>query len=333
MTVGWAFIGTGRHTTGRMMRAITEAEGAELVAVQSRDLARAQTLAAAAAGGCRAYDSYDDVLRDDRVEAIYLATPNSLHASQTLAAAAAGKHVLCEKPMALSVPDAQSMVEACDRAGVQLGVGFHMRAVPAHVEARQLIAEGAAGPVELIQVLMAGPRYQRPDWYTPEMAGAFAMMARGVHVLDLLRFISGQEIVEVSALTDGQTSEQPLEEMALGLARFENGALASFGCGMKIPVSRNDVEVFCANGRISCVGSVDVNGKGDLVVDDGTSAQSREFSYRFPYTVELEVFSRAVHGHGEPLATGRDGLRVVEVTTAYLDSAWTGLRRQVRALL
>ena len=123
MAIGWGIVSTGRHPDTKMAPAINEADGASLAAVMSRDMGRAEAFAQKH-GSASACDDLDALLRDPAVDVVYIASPNALHAEQTVRAAQAGKHVLVEKPMALSVDDAQRMIDACDMAGVRLGVGF-----------------------------------------------------------------------------------------------------------------------------------------------------------------------------------------------------------------
>jgi len=147
-------------------------------------------------------------------------------------AAQAGKHVLVEKPMAVCLDEAVDMVRTSKLHSVKLGVGFHLRHHPGHREARRLIGEGVLGSITLAQAQMgSGIRGKAaiPDgsfmearsghrstwWWHPEMVGgAWAMMAMGVHCVDLLRFLLSQEVVEVAAITDGQSQESPLERLA-----------------------------------------------------------------------------------------------------------------------
>src|SRR5262249_19867359 len=164
------------------------------------------------------------LLRDTRVEAVFIASPNALHASQTLAAARAGKHVLVEKPMATTLGDAGAIGRACPDAGGKLGGGYRLREQPGHGETQRLISQGVLGTVALAQGQWGfGVRGQgappprsglRQWWDDPELiGGASTMMGTGVHVIDLLRFVLGQEVTEVAALTDGQTATRPLERV------------------------------------------------------------------------------------------------------------------------
>src|SRR6266508_1896419 len=129
--VGWGIVGLG-GIAERVARAIGAAEGATLAAVCSRTAERAETFAREF-GAARSYSDYSAFLSDEAVSLVYIATPNALHAHQTIEALGAGKHVLVEKPMALTVEDAERRVETARSRGLRLGVGFHLRHHPVHL--------------------------------------------------------------------------------------------------------------------------------------------------------------------------------------------------------
>ena len=139
MSIGWAIISAGDFAESRGAPAINQAQGAELVAVTSRDRGRGEAFAQRH-GAETAYTSVEDVLNDSRVDAVYITSPNHLHSLHTAMAANAGKHVLVEKPMSLAVPEGVEMMRVCRQRGVKLGVGFHLRHHPGHIEARRLVS-------------------------------------------------------------------------------------------------------------------------------------------------------------------------------------------------
>jgi 1,5-anhydro-D-fructose reductase (1,5-anhydro-D-mannitol-forming) len=340
MPFGWAIISTGQHPDLKIAPAINAAEGAELVAVYSRDQGRADAFAKKH-GAKAAYDSLDALLEDSRVEAVFIASPNALHAAQTLQAARAGKHVLAEKPMATTLEDAVAMVKGCGEHGVKLGVGYHLRTHPGHILARQFIARGVLGKAFLAQgqwgfgVRRQGPPPPRTGlrqwWDQPEMmGGASTMMGTGVHVVDLLRFLLGQEVIEVAAITDGQTKEKPLEQLAAMSLRFEGGTIGTVCCGRVLPDSRNDFTIYGSDGRISGRATLWEARQGRIEVVSETVNQTEvcSGSYLGNFIAEIEDFQQAIAEDREPAASGVDGLRVVEVTLAMVESART--KRTVR---
>ena len=336
MTLGWAIISTGLHPDNKIAPAIAAAEGSELVAVYSRDQGRAEEFAQRH-GAQAAYSNLDDLLRDSRVDAVFIASPNALHAAQAIKAAQAGKHVLSEKPMATTIEDSVAMVQACRQAGVKLGVGFNLRQHPGHIKARELIAQGVLGRVTLAQGQWGfGVRGQgapqsrtglRQWWDQPELVGnASTMMGTGIHVVDILRFMLGQEVTEVAAITDGQTQEQPLEQMAVLSLRFSGGTIGTVCCGRLLPDSRNDFTIYGSDGRISGRASLweARQGRVEIVSETVNHAEVCSGTRLDNFTAEIEDFQRAIETDTQPAATGIDGLRVVEVTLAMIESARTG---------
>ena len=176
-------------------------------------------------------------------------------------AANAGKHVLVEKPMATTAPDCAAMIRTCKNNNVKLGIGFQLRFHPGHKEASKVVREGGLGNVALAQVLFgSGVRGQtkremrtglREWWETPHMVGnARSMIGTGVHCVDDLEFILGQTVVEVAAISDGQTENYPLEDLVSLSLRFSGGTIGTMVCGSRVPDSITDVTVYGSDGRI-----------------------------------------------------------------------------------
>src|SRR5688572_7196479 len=148
---GWGLIGTGRIADDRVLPGINAFEGNRLVGVVSRDAGRAETFRKKF-NAEHAYTRFEDLLKNPDVTVVAIHTPNSQHVDQAIAAARAGKHVFCDKPMATSVADAERMVEECDRAGVKLGLNFHNRFMPCFIDTRRIIESGEIGDVQMVQI-------------------------------------------------------------------------------------------------------------------------------------------------------------------------------------
>lgn len=324
MAIGWAVLGTGRHVMDRMAPAMSRAADTRLAAVCSRDLARTEEVAGRF-GFARAYDSYEAMLKDDSVEAVYICTPNALHAEQTIQAARAGKHVLVEKPMALSRAEAEAMIEACEGRGVRLGVGFHSRHHPAQQEARRLVSEGKLGKAFFFQGNWIAPSPSRDGWWQdPGMIGAYIMMARGVHLIDLICYLSGREPESVSMMTDGQREDRPLEETAVATLRLGDDVFGSFVASRRVGGARNSYTVCGLEGHLQAVGTIGPNPNGTLRVVAAESAAETEYHAKNPFQQEVEAFNQAIREGTTPNASGLDGLRVVRITEALLESARSG---------
>jgi 1,5-anhydro-D-fructose reductase (1,5-anhydro-D-mannitol-forming) len=336
MAFGWGIVSTGKHPDVKIAPAMTAATGAEIAAVYSRDQGRADAFARTHAARA-AYSKLDDLLSDARVDAVFVCSPNALHAEHVVQAAQAGKHVLCEKPMATTVADAVRMVQACRRAGVTLGIAFNLRQHPAYIRAKELVAAGALGRVVVVQGQWAfgvrgrdgsPPRNALTQWWDmPELiGGASTMMGTGVHVVDLMRFVLGQEVAEVTAVTDGQRDDKPLEQIACLTLRFTNGTLGQVTASRLLPDSRNDFRVYGILGRIEGREALWEARTGRFEVVSETVNETADYPEALlpNYVAEIEDFQRAVATGREPAATGVDGLRVVEATLAMIESARTG---------
>ncbi len=329
MALGWGIIGIGLHADHFMAPAINGAGNARLVAVCSRDRGRA-TAFAARHGADRSYTDYEAMLRDEAVEVVYVATPNNLHAAQAIEAAKAGKHVFCDKPMALVVPDAERMVETCLQSSVKLGVAFQNRHHPAHVEARRLIASGAVGQVALATAeysrSLSGPG--RSGWRgNPEVAGAGSLMGMGLHPLDLVRFLVGREVETVQAFTDEHLPDR-LDETILVSLRFQGGAFATVASSRNYLCPLNDVVIYASQGTIRGVGTVGMRLAGHLEVIRKEGTSIKEFPGHDTdtgcYQLMVEAFCRSIAEGREPNASGKDGLEMVRLAQGLLESSRTG---------
>ena len=335
MAIGWGFIGTGRYPDSRLAPAMALADDSEIIAAYSRDRHRAEEFAKKH-GAKAAYTSVEELLGDSRVDAVYIASPNHLHAPYTELAAKAGKHVLVEKPMATTVSESIDMIKACHAQRVKLGVGFQLRFHPGHVEASRLVREGALGEISLAQTLLGSgvrgevrgnPRTGLSEWWeSPEMVGnSRAMIGSGVHAVDDLEFILGQTVVAMAALTDGQTAEAPLETLATMSLRFSGGALGMVCCGSRMPDSKNDVTIYGSDGSVSLQDSSRPLLGGSLEVTSETVNSTVTYTPD-PLSLvkwQIEGFNRAISLDEEPRASGLDGLRSVQVTLAMIESAIT----------
>ena len=335
MAIGWAFIGTGNYPNSRVAPAAALAQNTSIIAAYSRDQHRAEEFASNH-GALAAYISVEALLADSRVDVVFVASPNHLHASHAQLAAKAGKHILVEKPMATTVSDCVDTINACRANGVKLGVGFQLRFHPGHVGASRLVREGGLGEVALAQVLLgSGVRGElkrerrtglRGWWETPDMVGnARSMIGTGVHCVDDLEFILGQTVVELAAITDGQTAEAPLENLVSLSLRFSGGAIGTMVCGSRMPDAINDVTVYGSDGRVLLKNAASPSLGGSLEVTSETV--NSEVSYTTdPLALakwQIEGFNKAVTLDEEPRASGLDGLRSVQITEGMIESVKT----------
>jgi len=323
MTIRWAIIGTGRVQTW-MVPAIKEAKDTRLVAVLGSTYAKA-TAFAREHGIERGYDSMEDFIRDPEVDVVYVAGPNGLHASHTLQAAKARKHVFCEKPMALTVEDCRSMIEACRKNGVKLGVGLQYRHHPAHLKAREIVASGELGALVFANAQVEIAPESMPQWYLdPRLSGGGAMHRLGTHRIDLLRFILKCEVEEVSAFIGQTTREKPYEEMVVGILKFNQGAYGTVHFSMTIPHGTNSFDLHGTKASLFCKGTTSQwwgGGGGELILKGDSVTTTYPFKKPHLYKEEVEDFNRSIQEGKDPAATGMDGLRAAEISIALFESS------------
>ncbi len=324
MPLGWGIIGTGGFAGSATAPAI-KALGAEgsLIAAVSRDRGRADAFAAQH-GARRAYTDYADLLNDREVEIIYISTPNAQHAEQALAAARAGKHVLCEKPLATSVADARSVVEAFESAGLKLGTHFQTRHHTAFAETKRLLDRRTIGEVILIQIEVSSGANQLRSWRAdPALAGLGSINNIAVHPFDLLRYLLGSEVREVAAMTDvGRSAD--LERMVLALLRFQNGTMAYVNANQRVAHFQPDIDVYGTEGRIIGIDCTRPFREGELRVLTAAGEQVTKHSSKDAVARSVRAFNDAVRDDREPNPSGLDGLRSAQLTEAVVRSAREG---------
>ena len=326
-TLGWGLIGTGKIADDRILPGINAFKGNKLIGVVSREQSRADAFAKKF-GAQHAYTKYEDLLRNPDVQVVAVHTPNSLHCDEVLAAARAGKHVFCDKPMATTVADAERMVAACEKAGVQLGMNFHNRSMPCFIEAKRIVDSGEIGQITVIE-LEASPGF-RPggtlsSWRVdPVMSGLGTTMSIGVHVYDILRYILSAEVETVSSFFD--TPRNVMEQTNMSTLRFTNGAIALVNVNEKSPLPYNDFVIHGAKGRITGKGLTRSRAGGVLEVatSDGKT-RSQEFPAINAHGACVAAFSQVLLD-GRPFSpSGIDGLRSMQLTEAMAKSAWDGI--------
>jgi predicted dehydrogenase len=336
--VRWGVIGCGGIAFRRTIpEGILPARNASLISVYDVDAER--TVAAAELFGARTATSIEDLLASE-IDCVYIATPTYLHRAQALASAAAGKNVLCEKPLGLTVSEAEEMVTTFQDAGLKLGTGFMMRFQAQHLEARSLIDSGQLG-----QPVYA--RAQLSCWY-PEIPGAWrqdldlggggALMDMGGHCLDLLEMFFGP-VAAVTAKTRRLVHGYKAEDGAVVTLEFENGALGTVDTFFSVPdtACENVLELYGSKGSILARGTIGQGSSGTMCAKLGSaertydphqdrSAVSQPISPApvNTYCQEIEEFGCALLGHREPEISGRLGLRNQRLLSACYLSARTG---------
>ncbi|WP_448626461.1 Gfo/Idh/MocA family protein [Geodermatophilus sp. URMC 64] len=319
----WGLIGASDIAAGSIIPGIRAQAGSRVVAVHSRSAERGAAYARAH-GIDRAYDTLPALLADPEVDAVYVSTTNDRHAEEAIAAAAAGRHVLCEKPLALSLADARAMVDAADRAGVVLATNHGRRNDPALHAARDVVQAGVLGtPLAARTATAVLLPEQLRRWRLRGEAGGGVALDLLVHDADTLRFVLADDVVAVQA--GAQPAGGAAETRLAGVLTTAAGLLATFLCSFDTPHGDSTLEVF---GSEAALRAWRQPGRpSGLILRTPSGEEPVALPEAPPVGVAtIAAFEAAVRGEGRPTATGEDGVASLAVALAALESARSGAR-------
>ena len=317
----WGLIGASTIAAEHMIGAI-RANGGQVTAVMSSNPERAADYARRHAIA-RATSSLDELVGGD-VDAVYISTTNDLHRDQFFASARAGKHVLCEKPLALTLADARAMVAEARARGVTMGTNHHLRNAAAHRAMREAIKQGRIGRPLFARVFHAvylpphlqGWRIDKPQ------AGGGVVLDITVHDADTLRFVLDDEPVSVSAMTSqGGMGGGALEEGAMGVIRFRSGLLAQFHDAFTTRYATTGFEVHGEEGSLIGRDCMTQAPKGEVMLRSAKGEELLPLVHESLYARSVRLFQEAVAGRGAPAATGEDGVKSLSVALSTLEAA------------
>jgi predicted dehydrogenase len=292
---------------------------AALVAIADDNVERGS--AAAEQYGAEFAADYHDVLKRADIDAVIICSENARHRELTIAAANAGKHVLCEKPLATTMADAEAMIAACNKAGVKLQTAFPVRFHAAAVALRDAVQDGQVGTP--LVVIARNPGTCPMDWFVdPELAGGGAVMDHTVHVIDVLRHIFDAEVTEVYAQADTRIYDIPVDDTGLVMFRMSNGLRGSLDTSWSRPANWPtwggvEIEIIGEKGVLRL----------DAFNDSIEVAEIAGPSYTWQsvqHSGDPEMIAAFIHAvkHDEPVqVSGVDGMRAMQVALAAYESA------------
>lgn len=325
--VQWGVLGTADIAVKKVIPAMQSGEWSEISALASRNGARAR-LAADELGIAKTYGSYEELLADPEIEAIYNPLPNDLHVPWTLNAAEAGKHVLCEKPIGLNVKDALPLLAARDRTGVKIQEAFMVRTHPQWLRIIDLVQANRIGQVRSIVGQFS---YNNPDLRNirniAEMGGG-GLMDIGCYLIFFARLLFQNDPRRVIGLIEEDRATRT-DVLTSALLDFPEGQ-AVINCGTRMtPFQR--IQIIGATGRIEV--QIPVNAPPDracrILIDDGSDlfgagVETIEFDVCDQYTIQGDLFSRAIREGREPIISLEDSLKNMSVIDAVFASAKSG---------
>lgn len=325
--VRWAVLGVAAIATKKVIPGMQKCERAEVTAIASRELSRARE-AAERLGIEKAYGSYEALLADGDIDAVYNPLPNHLHVPWTAKAAEAGKHVLCEKPLAMTAAEARMLIPLRERTGVKIGEAFMVRTHPQWLRAREIVRSGEIGELKaIVSEFSYFNRDARNIRNIPEYGGG-AVMDIGCYPIVMSRFFFEREPLRVAALVE-RDPEMGIDRLSSALLDFGAGQ-ALFTCGTQV-VAFQRMQVLGTKGRVEL--EIPYNIPPDrpsrIFIDDGSqlagrSARVEEFPVCDQYTTQGDAFSKAIQEGGEVPVTLEDAAANMAVIEAVLRAGESG---------
>jgi predicted dehydrogenase len=316
--VKWGVLGAASIATKKVIPGMQKGEWSEIAAIASRDLKKAEA-AARELGIRKAYGSYEELLADAEIEAIYNPLPNHLHVPWSIKAAEAGKHVLCEKPLSLTVAEAKTLLEARDRCGVKIGEAFMVKTHPQWLRTRELIRKGVIGELRAIAGVFSYFNRDPENVRNNAEWGGGGMMDIGCYPITTSRFVFGEEPVRVAGLIE-LDPDFKTDRLASAILEFPSGQ-AVFTCSTQL-VAYQRMQFLGTTGRIEI--EIPFNASPDracrLFIDDGRDVFGGGIRIEMipvcdQYTVQGDAFSRAIREGGEvpvPLEDAIANMAVIE---------------------
>jgi predicted dehydrogenase len=312
-SVRWGLIGCGDIAKKRVAPLLRDLPSSELVAV-SRAQSHLAEAFAKEFGALKWYADWRDLINDSDVDAVYVATPVHLHSNQTIAAAEAGKHVLCEKPMALSVAECDGMISACRSNNVRLGIAYYRHFYPVIKRIKSVIQSGEIGSPVVVQI-------NAFEWFNPpagaprewlikkDLAGGGPMFDFGCHRIEVLINLFG-EVSNVQAITAKVLFDREVEDTAAAVFQFKNGPCATLTVTHAAREPQDTLDIFAYGGSIHV--PVLTEGKMRIVAEAGERIETHAAAANIHQPL-IEDFIDAVSNEGKPRVGGEIGRLVAEI--------------------
>jgi 1,5-anhydro-D-fructose reductase (1,5-anhydro-D-mannitol-forming) len=332
--IRWGFVGASTIAREFMVRAVRAQPDGVLQAIFSSSPQRGAAFAAEHGFACSC-GSLEELLADPEVDAVYISTTNELHAPQVIAAARAGKHVLCDKPLATTLADAEAMERACREAGVVFATNHHLPNAATHRVVRGLIERGELGELRAVRVFHA--RWLPPNlqtWRTGSTsAGGGVILDVTVHDAALVRFLLDEPIVQVMAEAYRQgLAAEGIEDAVLGVMTSASGVPILFHDAWTVAHAGTGLEVHGSKASAFAREAMTSEPIGEVELRRGDEVTRLELPDREDlYVRAVRAFHAAVRGEGAPVVSGRDGVASLRVALAVAESARSGRRVTVGA--
>jgi 1,5-anhydro-D-fructose reductase (1,5-anhydro-D-mannitol-forming) len=324
--LGWGLIGASNIAKQWLTASINQHPDCQVVSVYSRDEKRASDYARDLK--LHSYHtSLDSLLADPKVDAVYISTTNEKHREEAIAAAKAGKHILCEKPLTLSVEDGEAMVEAARKAGVVLATNHHLRNMSTHRAIKKIIKSGELGDITSARI---GFTVDLPGdlarWRLNDPStGAGVVLDLTVHDMDLLRYYFDADPVAVTAmgLTSGG-APHGIRDNVMSIWEYPGRLLVVCQDTFLVPYGGTAVEIHGTKGSLHGADVLWQKPQGSVAVRTEAGTREIPVEHVVPYDQTIADFVNAVRGQGKPSADGEDGLKSLRFALAATQAMETG---------
>jgi predicted dehydrogenase len=322
--LGIALVGLGNYATHQLAPALQETQHCYLAGIVTGSPDKAKTWAEKyniPAKNIYNYQTFDQIRNNPDIDIIYVVLPNFMHAEYTIRAAQAGKHVICEKPMAMNAAEARQMITACDKAGVQLSVGYRLYFEPHHLEMRRLVMDKTFGGVKVVEsglgFTVPGPNSWRLD---KKIGGGGAIMDLGVYAIQGARRTLNEDPISVTAqvFTFDKVHFKDIHETVFWQFEFPSGAVAHSSTTYSSYVDR--LYVTCERGWFKLEPAFNATGAQGVTIKGPMDVPSPHFQQ----TAQMDAFVQSVRTKTKPEASGEEGWKDMKLIGAILQAAETG---------
>lgn len=325
--IRWGVLGAANIAVKKVIPAMQAGNFCQVTAIASRNLEKAKQTADAL-NIPKFYGSYEELLADPKIDAIYNPLPNNLHVEWTAKAAAAGKHVLCEKPIALTAKETRKLVAARDQTGVKIQEAFMVRTHPQWLAVRELIENNRIGKLQAITGFFSYFNTDAANIRNNLETGGGAVMDIGCYCIYISRFILGEEPRKVSALIERDRGSG-IDKLTSAILDFP-GCQSTFTCGTQLaPYQR--MQFFGANGRIEIEIPFNIppHARTRIFLDDGSdlygkNVETIEISAADQYTIQADSFSKSILDNTKPAISLEDSVKNMAAMDAVFRSAESG---------